>query len=229
MKYAGLALAWAVVGIGFVAASCGRDATTPADPAPPPIHRTWRVPEEFATIQEGLNHAEDGDTVLVAAGLYEGDGNRDLRINEKSVALVGESGPDSCVIDCGRVPGTDRRGISVIGTVAREVLIRGLTIRGGNAEAGGGLDCIGVSIRIERCCFEDNWADLGAGAALGGGRASVVDCTFRGNRAWEYEGSALMLLNGIFVLERCRVLGNEPLRVLRRAHSVSAAAVSRAS
>jgi len=36
------------------------------------------VPAEYATIQAGVDAAAVGDTVLLASGIYYGDGNRDI-------------------------------------------------------------------------------------------------------------------------------------------------------
>lgn len=41
-------------------------------PPPPPPSGTVRVPEDFATIQEAVDAAGDGDTVLVGPGVYDG-------------------------------------------------------------------------------------------------------------------------------------------------------------
>ncbi len=41
------------------------------------------VPDEYPTIQAGIDAGVNGDEVVVADGVYKGDGNRDLDFNGK--------------------------------------------------------------------------------------------------------------------------------------------------
>ncbi len=63
------------------------------------------VPADYPTIQAALDAARVADTVLVAAGTYRGDGNRDLDFRGKDLVLRSEKGRDATWIDC---EGTDK-------------------------------------------------------------------------------------------------------------------------
>jgi hypothetical protein len=56
------------------------------------------VPVDFSTIQMAIDSSSNGDTVLVADGIYTGEGNRDITFNGKSIVVRSENGPDSTVI-----------------------------------------------------------------------------------------------------------------------------------
>ena len=60
---------------------------------------TIKVPTEFSTIQEAINAAQNGDTILVSDGIYDGDINFN-GFAADSVIIKSESGPDNCIIDC---------------------------------------------------------------------------------------------------------------------------------
>jgi len=60
-----------------------------------------RVPNEYPTIQAGIDASADGDTVLVASGTYV---NQQIWI-WKTISLRSEQGPRSCIIS---VHGSDR-------------------------------------------------------------------------------------------------------------------------
>ncbi len=58
------------------------------------------VPSDYQSIQEAVNAANAGDTVLVAPGTYTGQGNRDIDFNGKNLVLKSELGPEVTIIDC---------------------------------------------------------------------------------------------------------------------------------
>ena len=61
---------------------------------------TIHIPGDSSTIQAGINGATDGDTVLVADGVYYGYGNYGISFNGKQVLLMSENGPDYTIIEC---------------------------------------------------------------------------------------------------------------------------------
>jgi len=95
------------------------------------------IPKDVATIQLAIDGASDGDTVLVADGVYTGPGNRDIDFKGKAIVVISENGPESTIIDC---QGEGRGFIFQSGEDSRSV-VSGFTIRNGSADCGGGIYC----------------------------------------------------------------------------------------
>ena len=79
-----------------------------------------RVPGDYPTIQEAINHASPGDTVQVSSGTY----HETLFINQ-SLTLVGEDKTNTIIIGSGS-------GSTVIQANLTTVNISGFTIKGGS-------------------------------------------------------------------------------------------------
>jgi hypothetical protein len=163
----------------------------------------WAGSGDYQTIQEGLNVADGGDTVLVAPGEYLGVDNRDLDFRGVGIALVSESGPDVTIIDCGLLG----RGFLFDDGEDTLTVVDGFSILNGSAEDGGGLSAELASPRIRNRVFRDCSATNAGGAvSLEGGSASFADCLFDGNHATD--GGAVATLGAAPTMTGCTFIDN---------------------
>ncbi len=97
------------------------------------------VPGEYETIQEAITASIDGDTVLVAPGLYV----ENIDFTGKAIVVMGNpDDPSEVVID------GDANGRSVVAFRTEETdesVLTGFTIRNGESDNGGGIYCNGAS------------------------------------------------------------------------------------
>jgi len=105
---------------------------------------TVRVPADAPTIQAGIDSTvaipdEEGvlDTVLVAAGVYTGDGNRNLDFSRltspvpNDIVLRSEGGAAVTILDLGAGPDDNARGFLFRSSESRDAILEGFTIRNG--------------------------------------------------------------------------------------------------
>lgn len=169
---------------------------------------------KYPTIQSAIDAAAEGDSVLLADGVYSGPGNRDLRFLGKAITVSSAGDPALCVIECGGSAAEYHRGAAFTDSEDPSTVLAGITIRGGWVDdpddRGGGI-LVGYAARprIERCVIRDCRADLG-GALYGDGYAAprLVDCVFAGNTAGACAGVALNNEGRPQVIG-CRFLENE--------------------
>ena len=135
------------------------------------------VPSEYSTIQAGICDALEGDTILVADGVYIGLGNRDIDFLGKGITVVSENGPGNCIIDCGGTTEELHRGFLFHKGEGKDSVLEGFTIRGGylntgsmpfnpisnvmlsihfQGVGGGGIACIESSPVIRNCVITAN-------------------------------------------------------------------------
>lgn len=126
---------------------------------------TVRVPQDQPTIQAGINSANPGDTVLVAAGMYR----ENINFGGKAIEVISASGPKVTIIDGGKID-------SVVTFNSGETtasVLRGFTIQNGDATntigEGGGISVEGSSPAIVGNIIVKNVACEGDGIGVGFG------------------------------------------------------------
>lgn len=151
---------------------------------------TIRVPGDYATIQEALDAAVDGDVVDVNDGIWTGPGNVDL-VMKSAVTVESASGdPVQCIIDCGgrrafrfyagQVRTVDPEDPNTVTTsdATRAFVVSGFGIRNGYAYQddpnvsdasqgfGGGIVIDAGYPVIRNCIFSSNMAPDGNGGGI---------------------------------------------------------------
>jgi hypothetical protein len=163
-------------------------------------------PAAFATLQEAVTAAATGDTIVVAAGVYRGAGNRDVSFTDKLISFRSEGGPGRCIIDC-----EGQGSAFVLDSCRPGLVLDGFTITGGQGLTGGAIRGSSVGmLMLLNCVLVDNHATKSGGALyITGCRAVFSNCTFRDNTA-TWDGGAVMADPRCnLLLEDCAFVGNE--------------------
>jgi len=157
-----------------------------------PLHAELiRVPDDAPTCSEAVSRAADGDVILVAPGEHVSAEPIDFR--GKKLTLRSEGGPESTTLRMADAPADPlRASVIILESGERDVLIEGLTIRGGRGTQWG-----------------DGHSDAGGGGILirNGAAAAVKDCIIIGNKG-ENGGGIQVAEGGTLELDRCGVSGN---------------------
>lgn len=151
--------------------------------------KTIIVPDQNATIQEGIDAATAGDTVLVREGTYKLEAALDF--NGKAITVKSENGAAKCILD-----GQNKtRLVNFDSGEDKTTVLSGFTIQNGKADKGGGIYINASSPTITHCTIIGNKAYIDAQYdqyAYGGGiycdSASPIisDCVISGNSAEAY-------------------------------------------
>ena len=142
----------------------------------------------FKAIQEGIDAASGGDTVIVAEGMYF----ENIEFKGKNIVLTSTDPIDTNVVANTIIDGNDAGSVVAFdGTENESCVLSGFTIRNGNAEWGGGIsggtDPAATYATIQNNTITGNTAENGGGLALCDG--TIQNNTITGN--WGNYGGGL--------------------------------------
>ena len=191
-------------------------------------HGTIKVPDHIVNMQQAIDIALNGDTVLVSPGTYTDEGNINLDFDNKSLNLISAEGSKNTIVDCE----FSGRFIDVEFREPQSLVIKGFSVNNG-CGAWGGACCFNVTepdgvqkVVISDCCFNNNHAIKGGGIYSDLDSLSLTDCSFYNNYA--YSGGGLYDiyqnrgLTGCNFIENHAVIGGgmyksigEPVEILQ--------------
>ena len=158
---------------------------------------TLHVPSQYSTIQAGINAAQDGDTVLVANGVYTGAGNKNLDYGGKAITVTSVYGANCSTIDCEN----DGRGFHFHSGEVSNSVLDGFKIINGNMESNSGsaIDCFwSSSPTIKNCIISSNY---GRAISLGWNSDAIIsDCLINGNGIGIYANSSNAIISNCTII-----------------------------
>ena len=163
------------------------------------------VPSQYPTIQAGINAAVNGDTVLVADGIYTGTENKNLDFGGRLIVLQSENGPESCIIDCE----DSGSGFYFHNIETNDAVVSGFTVCNGNSTMGGGFRISQSSPTIENCIIYDcnnAGSSRGGGIYLSSSLALIINCTLYNNYA--YNGGGIYIDGSAPTINSCILYNN---------------------
>ncbi len=179
------------------------------------------VPGDYATIHEAVDRSWDGSRILIADGVYGGEGNRDIDFGGKAITIMSENGPANCIIDCNGTVDEPHRGFKFVRGEGPNSVLEGVTIRGGYgpeeeviyflSSAGNAIFCdLLSSPTIRNCRIEGNSGGRGAIFCLTWSSPTISDCIITGNST-DAEGVGAGIYCGYIsspTVSNCIISGN---------------------
>ncbi len=172
------------------------------------------VPADYASVQDAINAAFDGDEVVLAPGTYD---EHYIQLQGKAITLRSQNPEDPGVVQA-----TILRGFQ-LGPVLQcvdgeglDTVISGLTITNGKATEpsgfhGGGLEITGSSATVEKCVFRDNGGRYGGGAAVIEGVGVFTGCVFESNTADVHGAGLTVEEDSEVIVTSCEFIDNTTL------------------
>jgi len=153
----------------------------------------------YTTIQEGINAAVDGDTVLVYPGIYYENINfngKNITVASLYIITEADSFIHQTIID-GNHEGSV---VQIVSGEDENTLLCGLTLQNGFGSlpygfgyVGGGIGIRYSNPQIKKCIIKDNTARSGGGIFCGGSQITLTGVTICNNHAFKSGGGIILL------------------------------------
>ena len=162
------------------------------------------VPDDFSDIQTAIEFANNGATIIVADGVYLGEGNRNLRFRGKAITVRSANGPANCVLDCE----DQERGVVFDSHEGPSSSLVGFTIIRGVGSDGGGIFISDASPTIQNCVIRDsNGVTTGGALAMVRSSSSLIGCIFWNNNCFT-DGGGVSCVESSPVIRHCTFVKN---------------------
>jgi len=167
-----------------------------------------RIPNDFATIQEGISNAQEGDTVLVQPGTYV----ENINFNGKKI-LLGSlfiTAGDTSFIRQTIIDGGGSGNVVVFNSAEDSLsVLSGFTLINGSAIAGptgplilkngGGIYCESASPRLNNLHILNNHATYGGGISLRSNSNPIIEYSLISNNSAEANGGGISIAGDTFL------------------------------
>jgi hypothetical protein len=175
----------------------------------PALAGTINVPQQHPTIQAAINAAVNGDTVIVAPGVYSGPGNRDISLMGKAITLRSAAGAQTCIINAADPLGGAHCGFLLQHSETGATVIDGFTVTGGYMFNGGGIYVHNGSPTIRNCIITGNSVACWGGGVYTESNSSprFYNCTVVGNSSTD-EGGGFFCVSSNPHVEGCVIANN---------------------
>ena len=143
------------------------------------------VPQEYTTIQEAVNNANEGDTVVVSPGTYQ----ENLHFQSRNITLTSTNPDDPDIVASTIINGDDQSSVVTFDSgETSETVLTGFTISGGygtfitveevgrHTITGGGIYCINASPTIKKNIITNNSNDSATRDAGAEGWGGGIGC-----------------------------------------------------
>ena len=172
------------------------------------------VPSGASTIQDAINAAESGNTILVAPGIYR----ENIDFMGKDIKVHSVDGPIKTIIDGGGAGST----VAFTNGETEGAVLDGFTLQNGNGTfitipyvgagfyAGGGIFCEGSSPTITNCKIANNYAYFGGGIYLRASAPTITNCMILKNWATGiiHGGGGIYIENSSPMITNCTLSAN---------------------
>jgi hypothetical protein len=131
------------------------------------------VPADYTTIQAAIDAADEGDTIIVAAGRYV----ENINFCGKSITLTSTNPTNKDIINSTIIDGNDANSVVTFsGTESSNCVLTGFTITHGRAAYGGGVYGNGTMATIKNNTICGNKAIGGGKLGDYGAGGGLLDC-----------------------------------------------------
>ena len=176
--------------------------------APPQVFATaeivtYRVPEVFPTIQAAIDAAFNGVCVVVADGVYSGNGFQEIDLRGRAITVRSENGPENCILT---VTSEDRLSFHLHQYESPTTTIQGFTIVNG-----AGIYVKDSSATIRDCIIRNNFKSHGGGIYFEDSDSALINCVVADNTSGSAGGGINVNSNCDVLILNCTIVNNQAL------------------